>query len=179
MDLTRISRYISLLLRHQPEAGRLTVDIHGWCETKELVRAVCEKFGGDFDMATLEKIVAEDEKQRYSFSRDKSKIRANQGHSINVQVELEKLAPPEVLYHGTSSKALDAIFKEGLKPMSRLYVHLSADRDTAVKVGKRHGNPVVLRVSAGEMAGEGFEFFRSANGVWLVKAVPPKYLAIV
>lgn len=124
----------------------------------------------------LEKIVTEDEKQRYSFSSDGKKIRANQGHSIPVDVELEEAAPPEILYHGTGEKYEASIDDMGLIPKTRLYVHLSTDIETARKVGQRHGKPVLYRVRSGEMYRDGFPFYRSVNGVWLTKSVPARYL---
>ena len=127
-------------------------------------------------MVGLERIVAEDEKQRYSFNDDKTLIRANQGHSIPVDVELEKVEPPEILYHGTGEKFVASIDEQGLIPKSRLYVHLSDDEDTARKVGQRHGKPVIYTVKSGEMYRAGIVFYRSVNGVWLTKAVPVKYL---
>ena len=127
-------------------------------------------------MALLKEIVATDEKQRYSFSTDRTLIRANQGHSIPVDVELEKKEPPEVLFHGTGEKSVSSIKEKGLLPMERLYVHLSKDTETAVKVGKRHGKPVVFHVDAGQMYKDGYEFYQSVNGVWLTREVPPKYL---
>ena len=128
-------------------------------------------------MAALELIVAEDEKQRYSFNEDKTLIRANQGHSIPVDVELDEKEPPEVLYHGTGEKYVPSIDRQGLIPKSRLYVHLSRDEETAVKVGTRHGKPVIYKVKSGEMYRDGYKFFCSANGVWLTKEVPVKYLS--
>jgi putative RNA 2'-phosphotransferase len=177
LDLTRASKYIALLLRHKPEDGDLTLDSHGWCDSKALVKAVARKNNG-FTFEDLEKIVATDEKTRYSFNENKTKIRANQGHSINVDVELKKDTPPDVLYHGTASKSLNLIFKDGLKPMSRLYVHLSKNIETATKVGTRHGTPIILSVDTKQMALDGYEFFISENGVWLTKEVPAKYLTI-
>ena len=129
-------------------------------------------------MPALEEIVRTDNKQRYSFNEDKTKIRANQGHSINVDVELNEAVPPEILYHGTGEKYVESINTEGLKPMSRLYVHLSKDIDTAVNVGKRHGKPVVYKISAGEMHRQGYEFYLSENGVWLTKTVPVNFIKI-
>ena len=130
-------------------------------------------------MEMLEQIVAADNKQRYSFNEDKTKIRANQGHSIPVDVELEALTPPDILYHGTAEKYVSSIETRGLIPKSRLYVHLSADFDTALNVGKRHGNPIIYQVDANKMAQDGYTFYRSANGVWLTKEVPVKYLKII
>lgn len=173
-NLIQTSRYISLLLRHKPEAAGITLDANGWCDTCQLIAAVSQT--RPLDMALLERIVAEDEKQRYSFNEDKSKIRANQGHSVAVDVQLEELEPPEYLWHGTAEKYVDSILREGLLPQSRLYVHLSPDYDTAIKVGSRHGKVVVFRVHTGKMSGDGFRFYRSVNGVWLTKAVPAQYL---
>ena len=124
----------------------------------------------------LEKIVRTDNKQRYSFNDDKTKIRANQGHSIPVDVELEQKTPPDILWHGTGEKYVSSIEAEGLIPKTRLYVHLSSDPDTAIKVGSRHGKPVVYEVATKEMKDDGYVFFQSVNGVWLTKHVPTKYL---
>lgn len=175
MNLDRISRYISLLLRHKPEVGNLTLDKNGWCDVKKLITAVNKKYPS-FDMDTLIEIVNTDEKGRYSFNEGKILIRANQGHSVHVDVELKKETPPNVLYHGTATRFLDQIFKEGLKAKSRLYVHLSKDIKTATKVGGRHGKPIVLVVNTKKMVEDGFEFYLSANGVWLTKEVPAGYL---
>lgn len=175
MSLKNTSKYLSLILRHRPEIIGITLDEHGWAEVDELISGVSRTH--PLTMETLEQIVREDEKQRYSFNGDKTLIRANQGHSIPVDVELEEVEPPEVLYHGTGQKSTASIDKQGLLRMSRLYVHLSADYDTARKVGQRHGKPVVYRVRSGEMFADGFPFYRSVNGVWLTKAVPPRYLA--
>lgn len=124
----------------------------------------------------LRKIVKSDSKQRYSYNEDLSKIRANQGHSINVDVELEEVEPPEILYHGTATKYEESIDKSGLIPKSRLYVHLSSDQETAIKVGIRHGKPIYYTVLAKAMFMDGYKFYRSENGVWLTKEVPAKYL---
>ncbi len=127
-------------------------------------------------MDILEEIVSTDEKQRYSFNEDKTLIRANQGHSIQVDVELEETAPPEILWHGTGEKFVSSIDEQGLIPKSRLYVHLSKDVETATKVGSRHGKPVLFKVLASEMQKDGYKFYLSKNGVWLTKEVPVKYL---
>lgn len=168
------SKFISLILRHKPETIGITLDEHGWANVDELIAGVSKTH--PLDMAGLERIVAEDEKQRYSFNDDKTLIRANQGHSIPVDVELEEVCPPEVLYHGTGEKYTPSIEEHGLIPKSRLYVHLSGDEDTARKVGQRHGKPVIYTVKSGEMYRDGIVFYRSVNGVWLTKAVPVKYL---
>ena len=170
----KTSRYISFLLRHKPQAAGLTLDAQGWADVEELIRCVSRTH--PLDMELLEEIVAQDDKQRYSFSADKRKIRANQGHSISVDVQLKELAPPEFLWHGTGEKYVKSIREAGLIRKSRLYVHLSAQWDTAVNVGSRHGKPFVFRVQSGRMHADGFPFYLSENGVWLTKAVPPEYL---
>ena len=173
MSLTKTSKYISLILRHKPDVIGITLDDHGWANVDELINGVSKKY--KLTMEVLEEIVETDDKQRYSFNDDKSKIRANQGHSINVDVELEEVKPPEYLWHGTGRKYLDGIMKDGLISKSRLYVHLSDKYSTAINVGKRHGDPVVLTVWAGDMYRDGYKFYRSKNGVWLVKHVPVEY----
>ena len=169
------SKYISLILRHKPEVIGITLDEHGWAVVEDLIRGVNKTH--PLDMETLERIVAEDEKQRYSFNDDKTLIRANQGHSILVDVELPEVTPPDVLYHGTGIKYKESIDSQGLIPKSRLYVHLSGDMDTARKVGQRHGKPVIYTVDAAGMAADGYRFYRSVNGVWLTKEVPKEYLS--
>lgn len=173
-DLKSLSVYLAKILRHNPEIIGITLDEHGWAEVSEVIRGISET--RRFDMETLEKIVAEDNKQRYSFNEDKTLIRANQGHSVKVDVELKSAVPPEKLYHGTAERFVGSILREGLLPMSRLYVHLSRDYDTAVTVGKRHGKPFVFEVNAAKMTEDGFEFFLSENNVWLTKRVPAEYL---
>jgi len=171
-----LSKFLSLILRHKPETIGISLDEHGWADVRELIAGIGKTH--NIDMEMLEKIVAEDEKQRYSFSEDKTLIRANQGHSINVDVELKKVSPPEILWHGTGEKYVESILGKGLIPKSRLYVHLSKDYDTAVKVGSRHGKPVVFKVYSGRMTEDGYEFFLSENGVWLSKHVPKEYLEV-
>lgn len=175
LDLIRKSRYLSFILRHKPETIGITLDDHGWANVEELIAGIKNDIGS-FDMETLEKIVATDDKQRYSFNEDKTLIRANQGHSIPVDVELEEVIPPDYLYHGTGLKYVDSIEKMGLIPKSRLYVHLSTSLLTAFEVGKRHGEPVVFRIDTKAMVEDGYKFYRSLNGVWLTKEVPPRYI---
>jgi len=174
MSHTDTSKYISLILRHRPETIGITLDEHGWANVSELLDGVSRTH--PLDMAMLERIVSEDSKQRYSFNEDKSLIRANQGHSIPVDVELEECDPPRYLYHGTGEKYRRSIDEQGLLHKSRLYVHLSSDIETANTVGKRHGKPVVYRVWSGWMHKDGFHFYKSANGVWLTEHVPTKYI---
>ena len=174
MSLKSTSKFLSLILRHKPQLIGLQLDEHGWADVDDLIRRVNRK--RPLDLPTLEKIVAQDEKQRYSFSADKKLIRANQGHSIAVDVELDELEPPKILYHGTGEKFASSILAQGLLKMSRLYVHLSSDIDTATKVGSRHGVPKIFIVESGKMFTDGYKFFKSVNGVWLTEHVPAKYL---
>ena len=174
MGLKETSKFISLILRHKPDVIGITLDEHGWANVDELIAGVSKTH--PIDMAILEQIVAEDEKQRYSFNEDKTLIRANQGHSIPVDVELEEKEPPEILFHGTGEKYTASIDKEGLIPKTRLYVHLSSDEATAAKVGQRHGKPVIYKVKSGNMYRDGYKFYLSVNGVWLTKSVPVQYL---
>lgn len=174
MNIKETSKFISLILRHKPEAIGISLDEHGWADVDELIAGISRTHELDRDI--LEEIVRTDDKQRYSFNEDKTLIRANQGHSIPVDVELDELKPPEELWHGTGEKYVLSIDRQGLLPKSRLYVHLSKDEETAVKVGKRHGKPVLYIVKAGKMYRDGYKFYLSKNGVWLTKEVPVKYL---
>ena len=177
--LERLSKFISMILRHKPEVIGITLDEHGWADVDELIKGINETGEEvEFNKTTLEKIVKTDKKQRYSVSHDKTLIRANQGHSIPVDVELEKKEPPKILYHGTGVKSVKAIQEQGLLPMERLYVHLSTDVETATNVGKRHGTPVIFKVNTEQMQKDGYDFFQSVNGVWLTKEVPAKYLEL-
>lgn len=177
MNLTKVSRYISLILRHKPEEAGISLDEHGWANVEELIKGISKEYPINFDV--LEEIVRTDDKQRYSFNEDRTLIRANQGHSIPVDVELEEVEPPKYLYHGTGVKYMDSIWKDGLIPKSRLYVHLSSDIPTAMDVGKRHGKPVIYRVRAKAMHDQGFKFYKSKNGVWLIKGVPTEFLEMM
>lgn len=175
--LKDISKYMSLILRHKPEVAGITLDEHGWADTTELIQGIQKKypFFGTFDLYF---IVENDEKQRYSFNEDWSKIRANQGHSIPVDVELKKAIPPDILYHGTGEKYVESIKEKGLIPKSRLYVHLSKNKETAYSVGRRHGKGVIFAIAAQAMTLDGYEFYLSENGVWLTKEVPYKYMVM-
>lgn len=174
MDLNKTSKFISLILRHKPEMIGISLDEHGWASVSELLEGISKK--QYIDMAILEKIVATDSKQRYSFNEDKTLIRANQGHSIPVDVELPVKKPPVILYHGTGEKYVSSIDEQGLVPKSRLYVHLSGDEVTAQIVGSRHGKPVIYEIHASQMYNDGYCFYQSVNGVWLTKSVPVKYM---
>lgn len=171
----KLSIFLSLVLRHKPEAANISLDNHGWADVGLLIKGVNET-GRNLDMDTLEEIVRTDEKGRYSFNDDKSKIRANQGHSVEVDMEFVEAIPPDELYHGTAKKNLVGIMSNGLSPMSRQYVHLSKDAQTAIRVGKRHGEPVLLKVNAKKAYNDGYIFFLSVNGVWLIKQIPAEYL---
>lgn len=175
-NMRSTSKFISLILRHHPEAAGITLDGNGWADVGALIDGVNATGRHRLTPALLEEIVRTDEKGRYSFNADHTHIRANQGHSIIVDVELEARTPPPVLYHGTGEKYVASIDWQGLLPRGRLYVHLSKDIETARNVGSRHGRPVVYRVDAPRMAADGHTFFISANGVWLTKSVPAKYL---
>lgn len=176
-QLTKMSKFLSLVLRHQPDAAGITVDAHGWADVRALLQGM-KTAGFPCDAETLAGIVASDEKQRYSFNADRTKIRANQGHSFPVDLELAPVMPPETLWHGTATRFLDSIMQEGLKPMSRQYVHLSPDAETAYRVAVRHGRPVILLIEAKQMTEAGYVFYRSENGVWLTEAVPPQFIRI-
>ena len=175
-NLQKISRYMCFILRHQPEAIGIQLDPHGWARVDELIEGIART--NVFNREMLEDIVRSDSKQRYAFNEDKTLIRANQGHSVSVDVEMERKTPPEFLYHGTGEKYVASINEKGLLHKSRLYVHLSEDETTALEVGRRHGNPVVYKVYAKEMADKGGIVYRAANGVWLTFAVPPEYLEL-
>lgn len=178
MNLTKVSKYISLILRHKPEEIGIELDNHGWVNVDDLIEGVSRNYPG-FDMDILEEIVATDEKQRYSFSEDKTLIRANQGHSIPVDLELQPVIPPACLYHGSAVKYMDSISNSGLVAKNRQHVHLSGDVSTAIEVGKRHGKLVLYVVHSGKMHLDGFTFYRSVNGVWLTDHVPKEYLEIL
>lgn len=170
----KLGRFLSLVLRHQPEAAGIRLDEHGWADVQQLLEGV-SKTGRLIDMDTLERIVRENSKQRYRFNEDHTKIRANQGHSLDVDVELKRADPPQYLYHGTAERFLPAIRAQGLMKMSRQYVHLSQSFETALQVGRRHGRPVVLTVDAAAMTRDGAVFYLAENGVWLCEHVPARY----
>jgi putative RNA 2'-phosphotransferase len=173
--LVEISKFLSLVLRHRPAKIGLSLDEGGWAQVDDLL-AAAQRAGISLDRDTLQQVVAHNDKQRFSFSADHSKIRANQGHSISVDLGLEPLAPPELLFHGTATRFLASIKAQGLIPRGRQYVHLSPDEPTAIKVGQRHGQPIVLTIQAGRMYADGLTFYRSANGVWLTDNVPVDYI---
>ena len=173
---TGTSRFISLILRHKPETIGITLDEHVWADVQDLIDGINRSSGHTLDMELLEEIVRTDEKQRYSFNEDHTLIRANQGHSVSVDVVLEEKIPPDTLWHGTGEKYVSSIDVQGLIPKSRLYVHLSSDIDTARNVGSRHGKPVIYAINCRAMVRDGYRFFLSANHVWLTKEVPAQYM---
>lgn len=167
---------MSLILRHNPQAIGIKLDHAGWASVDGLLKGMKRK-GHTLSFKQLEEIVNSNDKQRYSFNADKSKIRANQGHSIDVDLQLEDQQPPDWLYHGTASRFMDSIQQQGLQKRQRHHVHLSKDKETAHDVGSRHGKPVILTIAAAVMYRDGYQFYCSDNGVWLVDSVPPKYFA--
>ncbi|MDQ3856126.1 MAG: RNA 2'-phosphotransferase [Chloroflexota bacterium] len=171
----RVSKFLSKHLRHQPERLGLELEPGGWVRVEDLLRA-CSEHGVPLTLEELEEVVACNDKRRFSFDPTRTRLRANQGHSVDVDLQLEPLEPPPVLYHGTGERSVDSILRAGLRKMRRHHVHLSSDRATARRVGSRHGRPVVLVVRAGAMHRAGYSFYRSDNGVWLVDHVPPEYV---
>ena len=170
-----LAKFISKILRHKPNIIGITLDDNGWAEVDELIAGI-NRADLNLTREILNNIVENDTKTRFAFNKDQSRIRANQGHSIQVDVELKEQVPPNTLYHGTVERFVDNIFEKGLISKNRLYVHLSSDIETAVKVGSRRGEPVILEVNAGKMADDGNIFYLSANGVWLTESVPPTYI---
>lgn len=166
----RISKRLSLYLRHAPEKIGLELDEAGWADVDDILAAL------HVTREQLVEVVATNDKQRFAFSANGRRIRASQGHSVPVEVDLPRRTPPAVLYHGTVAKFLDEIMRDGLRPMNRHHVHLSATIDTAERVGARRGRPVILVVDAASMDAEGTSFWLSANGVWLTDHVPPRHL---
>lgn len=166
-DIIRKGKRLSFLLRHDES---YPFDEHGWREVSDLIA------NHGYTMEILDEIVETNNKKRYEYSEGKTKIRARQGHSVNVDVELKEQTPPDILYHGTAETTVPAILKEGIIKGNRLHVHLSKTEETAINVGKRHGHPVVLRINARHMHEDGIKFYLSNNGVWLTEYVSPKYL---
>ncbi|GAA0697967.1 RNA 2'-phosphotransferase [Kitasatospora atroaurantiaca] len=173
----KTSKTLSRILRHDPGSAGITLDEAGWVRVDTLLAALARR-GTRLSRAELDHVVETNNKRRFAYSEDGLSIRASQGHSVAVDLGLAATEPPPVLYHGTTGRALDAILQEGLRPMSRQDVHLSADTETAVRVGSRHGRPVVLVVDAAAMSAAGHVFRVSANGVWLTDTVAPEYLTL-
>ena len=177
-DHPHISKFLSYILRHHPESIGITLDSDGWVEI-DLLLAQVQQHGRSISRQELQETVDNNSKKRFTVSEDGRRIRAAQGHSTGqVRMRLAPQMPPDVLYHGTATRFLDSIMRQGLQAGERHHVHLSADRETAVKVGQRHGKPVVLRIDAAAMHQAGRAFYLSDNQVWLTEAVPPQYLAV-
>jgi putative RNA 2'-phosphotransferase len=173
--LVKISKYLSKHLRHEPERLGLTLEPGGWVRVDDLL-AACKRNNFSISREVLEEVVRSNDKQRFAFDEAGTRIRANQGHSTAVDLQLEPTTPPALLYHGTGRQNVAAIQADGLRKMARHHVHLSPDVATAIKVGARHGKPVIFLVDAAAMHADGHVFYCAANGVWLVDAVPPRYL---
>ncbi len=174
-ELVRTSKFLSLVLRHRPERLDLTLEAGGWVPVDALL-AAAKRAGVPLDNALLQDVVAQNDKKRFAFSEDGLRIRANQGHSVPIDLGLEPTAPPERLFHGTALRFLGSIRQQGLLRKKRHHVHLSPDVDTATAVGKRHGKPVVLTIKAQQMHEAGVLFYQSKNNVWLTEHVAPGYL---
>ncbi len=174
-NIIKISKILSLLLRHNPEKAGITLDKNGWTDVGELIGKFSVKFF-PIDLEMLTEVVEKDNKKRYSFNTDQTKIRANQGHSIPVDLGLEPVMPPEILFHGTVPRFIPSIRENGLRKGSRQYVHLSKDKETAVHVGIRRGKPVILEIQARAMASKGYTFYLSENKVWLTDFVPAEFI---
>lgn len=169
------SKFLARVLRHEPELIGIPLDRHGWVQVDELLHKL-KTVGRDLTRVQLLEIVELNDKRRFTLSSDGRRIRAAQGHSVEVDLELPSIIPPDTLYHGTASQSLDAIFETGLNPGRRRQVHLSPDPETATRVGQRHGKPTVLRIDAATMHAAGHAFYRADNGVWLTDSVPAAYL---
>ena len=174
-ETIRTSKFLSLILRHEPERVGLKLDQAGWARVSELLAAV-NRHGTSLTLEGLKHVVATNDKKRFAFSEDGSRIRASQGHSLEVDLQYEPQPPPELLYHGTPERFVESIHRTGLNKGQRHHVHLSPDPQTASKVGQRRGRPVVLIIRSGDMHRSGHQFYLSANGVWLVEHVPAQFI---
>lgn len=176
IEKKRISKFLSLILRHQPEMIGLKLDENGWADVEDL-RARSAGRRVNFTPEELDEVVETNNKKRFAFNEDKTMIRASQGHSIDIDLALETVTPPDFLYHGTAEGNISSILEKGIEKRTRQHVHLSADKETATKVGMRHGKPVILTIRTGKMYEDGLLFYQSANGVWLTDFVDAKYIS--
>lgn len=176
IEKKRISKFLSLILRHQPEIIGLKLDDNGWAEVEEL-RMKSAKRSVYFTLDELDEVVETNNKKRFAFNEDKTRIRASQGHSIDIDLALETRQPPEFLYHGTAEANISSIMEKGIEKRTRQHVHLSADKETATKVGMRHGKPIILTIRTGKMHEDGIDFYFSANEVWLTDFVDAQYIS--
>lgn len=172
----RISKFLSLVLRHRPEKIGISLDPAGWAKVSELLEGF-RKNGLDLSSKELQQVVQKSKKQRFTLSDDGKFIRANYGHSIPVDLQYEAKQPPEILFHGTAQRFVESIQQEGLTSQNRQFVHLSVDEPSAIQVGKCHGKPVILRIKAEEMFRNGFQFYQLENGIWLTITVPAEYIS--
>lgn len=170
-----VSKSMSYVLRHRPDAFGITLDPNGWVEVDTLLKAFKDN-GKRFSSEMIDRAVAENDKQRFEFNADRTRIRARQGHSVEIDLGYEPAVPPDVLFHGTATRNLDSIREQGLSKMNRHHVHLSTNRETMLAVAQRHGKPAILDIDARRMHADGFAFFVTANQVWLVDSVPAEYL---
>lgn len=170
----KISKSLSYWLRHRPESIGITLDKEGWASVNELIEKSQKELA--FDLSELKEVVKNCDKQRFTLSEDESKIRASQGHSVEVKIKFQEIAAPPILYHGTVDKFIESIKKSGLIPGNRHHVHLSKDYETATKVGARRGKPIILKINAQRMQDEGFKFYISENGVYLADSIPARYI---
>lgn len=171
----KLSKFLSLILRHKPDTIGIKLDDSGWTDVDSLISKMND-YGISIDLETLILLVETNNKKRFAFNQNQTKIRANQGHSVNIELGYKAKMPPETLYHGTGNKSVKSILKKGIEKRKRHHVHLSLDIETALNVGRRHGKPVVFEILSKQMFEDGFEFFLSKNGVWLTDNVPVKYL---
>ncbi len=171
----KLSKFLSLVLRHKPATIGIQLDENGWTDVQVLLQKM-QQFGKSIDLNTLQAVVANNDKKCFAFNIDGAKIRANQGHSLKIELGYTPQTPPDILYHGTVEKFLASIFQMGLDKRQRNHVHLSSDIATATNVGKRRGNPVILEINTAKMHADGFLFYLSKNGVWLTEKIPDKYI---
>ncbi len=176
-QLNKVSKFLSFVLRHKPDAIGLELDPNGWTNIDDLInKGNAAEETSNLDHTLIQEVVDTSDKKRFIISDDGQSIRANQGHSIDVALRLKPVVPPEFLYHGTATRFFDSISEEGLKPQQRMYVHLTTDVETATAVGQRYGKPMILKIKALRMHDQGFVFYRSENGVWLTVQVPKRYI---
>lgn len=174
--IVKTSKFLSFILRHNPGTIGLKLDEKGWASVDELITKA-NAHGKNLTRDLVFEVVVKNDKQRFALSPDKDRIRANQGHSISIDLDLKPQNPPQELFHGTALHSLESIQKKGIRPGTRQHVHLSKDQETAIAVGQRHGKPVVLRIAARAMADKGHLFFQSENQVWLTDFIPPEFIS--
>lgn len=171
-----VSKFLSFVLRHKPEAIGLVLEVEGWADIASLIQCAIQS-GRSLDNEVIRKVVESSDKKRFLISEDGLRIRAQHGHSTqNVSVTHDEKIPPPILFHGTATRFLSSILEQGLKPCNRHYVHLSEDEQTAIQVGRRHGKPVLLTVNASKMHRMGAKFYQAGNQLWLTEHVGPEFL---